>query len=172
MSTLFPVPALEPVSEDEARSIILEWGRLHDLQVGLSGFLPVIATDGFYMRFGDKQWVGYADFEAHQIAKRRFFDEIHDYTSIHVAVQEPFSMARTVMLWTYRHRPENSPTSQLLKVRIEHTWEFRRCPTSGCAFMQGHVVDRFEYIDGFRPVSAEQAAQVEDPHLDPRWTTR
>ena len=126
MSTLFPVPALEPVSEDEARSIILEWGRLHDLQVGLSAFLPVIATDGFYMRFGDKQWVGYADFEAHQIAKRRFFDEIHDYTSIHVAVQEPFTIARKVMLWTYRHRTENSPTSQLMKARIEHTWEFRR----------------------------------------------
>jgi hypothetical protein len=124
------------------------------------------------MRFGDKSWIGYADFEAHQIAKGKLFDEIHDYVSIDVVVQELLTTAKTVMLWTYRHRPENSPTGQLLKARLEHTWEFRHCLTSGCAFMQGHVVDRFDYIDGSSPVSAVQAAQGEDPHLDPCWTTR
>ena len=35
------------ITEAEAREIIVEWGRLHDLQAGLSAFLPFIAGDGF-----------------------------------------------------------------------------------------------------------------------------
>jgi len=156
-----------PVSEAEARDIILQWGRLHDEQAGLSAFLPIIAEEGFYMRFGEKSWVGYADFEAHQIVKRKFFDEFHDYTGILVTVGAP-TTAKTKMQWTYRHRPENSPRSQLLKAHLEHTWEFRRCPKTGRAFMQGHVVDLFEYEAGFRPDDRQEY----DPHLDARWRTR
>ena len=155
-----------PVTEDEARAIIQQWGRLHDLQAGLSAFLPIIAEEGFYMRFGEKSWIGYADFEAHQIVKRRFFDEFHDYTDIAVTVGDP-TTAKTTMVWTYRHRPENSPRSQLLKAHLEHTWEFQRCAKTGRPFMQGHVVDLFEYEAGFRPDDVQEY----DPHMDVRWRT-
>ncbi len=111
-----PTPVTE--AEAEARDIILQWGRLHDQQAGLSAFLPLIAEEGFYMRFGEKSWVGYADFEAHQIVKRKFFDELHDYTDIQVTEGDP-TVAQTRMVWTYRHRPENSPRSQLLKAHLE-----------------------------------------------------
>jgi hypothetical protein len=160
-------PPQPPVTEDEATTIIREWGRLHDLQAGLSAFLPLMAEDGFFMRFGEKTWTGYAAFEDHQITKRKFFDELHDYTEITVTVGHP-TTARTVMFWTYRFRPENSPRSHLLKARLEHTWEFRRCPRIGRPFMQGHTVDRFEYLPGFRP--DDQTSY--DPHLDSRWGTR
>jgi hypothetical protein len=156
-----------PVTEDEARSIIQQWGRLHDAQAGLSAFMPLIAEDGFYMRFGEKSWVGYADFEAHQIVKRRFFDELHEYTDVKVSVGEP-TTAKTKMVWTYRHRPENSPRSQLLKAHLEHTWEFHRCAETGRPFMQGHVVDLFEYEAGFRPDDVQEY----DPHMDTKWRTR
>jgi hypothetical protein len=33
----------KPVSEAEARAIIARWGELHDLQAGLSAFIPFIA---------------------------------------------------------------------------------------------------------------------------------
>jgi hypothetical protein len=161
-----------PVSEEEAREIIQRWGHLHDLQAGLSAFIPLIAEDGFYMRFGEKSWVGYADFEAHQIVKRKFFDEFHDYIDIRVTVGLPATTANTTMVWTYRHRPDNSPTSRLLKAHLEHTWEFRRCPASARPYMQGHVVDRFDYLEGFRPDSDETSTKEIDPHLDPRWSTR
>jgi len=157
-----------PVTEAEARDIIHEWGRLHDEQAGLSAFLPIIAEDGFYMRFGGKSWVGYADFEDHQITKRKFFDECHDYYDIQVQVGEEKTIAKTKMRWTYRFRPERSPKSLLIKAYLEHTWEFRRCPRTGRAFMQGHVVDVFEYEKGFRP--DEQLDY--DPHMDTRWKTR
>jgi hypothetical protein len=157
-----------PVTEAEARHIIEEWGRLHDLQAGLSAFLPIIAAEGFYMEFGGKRWVDYADFEDHQITKRKFFDELHEYYDVQVAVGDAKTIARTKMHWTYRYRPERSPKSQLIKAYLEHTWEFRRCPRTGRAFMQGHVVDVFEYEKGFRPDEQQES----DPHLDPRWKTR
>lgn len=62
-----------PVTAAEARSIVQQWGKLHDQQAGLSAFLPLIAEEGFYMQFGTKRWEGYADFEDHQITKSRFF---------------------------------------------------------------------------------------------------
>lgn len=158
----------DPVSEEEARDIILQWGRLHDLQAGLSAFLPIIAEEGFYMQFGEQRWEGYGDFERHQITKRKFFDELHDYTDIRIYVGGTVTTAKTQMQWTYRHRPENSPVSRLIKARIEHTWEFRRCTKTGRAFMQGHVVDLFEYLEGFRPDETREY----DPHLDLKWGTR
>jgi hypothetical protein len=157
-----------PVTEEEARAIIQEWARLHDLQAGLSAFLPFIASDGFYMQFGGKRWVGYADFEDHQITKRRFFDEKHEYFDIQVTPGEEKTIARSKMHWTYRFRPERSPTSKLIKAYIEHIWEFRRCPKTGRAFMQGHIVDLFEYEKGFRPDDEPQY----DPHIDTRWQSR
>jgi len=107
--------------------MILQWGRLHDLQAGLSAFIPIIAEEGFYMQFGEQRWEGYADFERHQITKRKFFDELHDYTDIRISVGDTVTAAKTHMQWTCRHRPENSPVSCRIKAHIEHTWEFRRC---------------------------------------------
>ena len=98
-----------PVTEEEAKKIILEWARLHDLQAGLSAFLPIIAEEGFYMEFGGKRWEGYADFEDHQITKRKFFDEVHEYFDIRVDVGEEKTIAKTKMNSTYRYRPERSP---------------------------------------------------------------
>lgn len=157
-----------PVTEAEARSVIQQWGRLHDQQAGLSAFLPIIAEEGFYMQFGAKRWEGYADFEDHQITKRKFFDELHEYQEIQIDVGEKQTRAKTKMRWTYRYRPERSPTSKLIKAYLEHTWEFRRCPKTGRPFMQGHVVDVFEYEKGFRPDDEQQY----DPHLDLKWQTR
>jgi hypothetical protein len=157
-----------PVTESEARAIIAEWARLHDLQAGLSAFLPIIAEEGFSMRFGDKEWRGYADFEDHQITKRKIFDEVHDDYDIQVEVGPEKTVAKTRLRWFNRYRPERSPRSRVLKAYLEHTWEFRRCPRMGRAFMQGHTVDHFVYEKGFGP-GDEQAY---DPHLDPRWGTR
>jgi hypothetical protein len=157
------------VTEQEVREIISEWGRLHDLQAGLSAFLPIIAEEGFYMQFGTKRWEGYADFEDHQITKRKFFDELHHYLDIKVEVGEEKTIAKTKMNWTYRYRPERSPKSRLIKAYLEHTWEFRRCPKTGRPFMQGHVVDLFEYEKGFRPDDEQEGY---DPHLDARWGSR
>ena len=36
------------------------------------------------MEFAGKRWEGYEGFEAHQLVKRRFFDERHDTFEIHV----------------------------------------------------------------------------------------
>ena len=156
------------VTEEEARAIIQQWGHLHDLQAGLSAFLPIMAEEGFYMQFGTKRWVGYAEFEDHQIVKRKFFDEVKEYLDIRVEVGEEKTIAKTKMRWSYRYRPERSPQSKLIKAYMEHTWEFRRCAKTGRAFMQGHVVDVFEYEKGFRP----DDQQAYDPHLDPNWETR
>ena len=157
-----------PVTEEEARAIIQQWGRLHDQQAGLSAFLPIIAEEGFYMQFGVRRWVGYADFEDHQITKRKFFDEMHEYFDIQVEPGEEKTVAKTKMNWTYRYRPERSPKSKLIKAYLEHTWEFRRCAKTGRPFMQGHVVDVFEYESGYRPDDEQEY----DPHLDPGWKTR
>ncbi len=157
-----------PVTEKEAREIILEWARLHDLQAGLSAFLPIIAEEGFYMEFGTKRWEGYADFEDHQITKRKFFDEQHHYFDIRVHEGEEKTIAKTKMNLTYSYRPERSPRSKLIKAYLEHTWEFHRCPRTGRPYMQGHVVDLFEYEKGFRPDDDQEY----DPHLDTQWGTR
>ncbi len=156
------------VTEGEARQIINEWARLHDLQAGLAAFLPIIAEEGFYMQFGDKRWEGYADFEGHQITKRKFFDEVHEYYDVRIEVGDERTVAKTKMNWSGRYRPERSPRSKPIKAYLEHTWEFRRCARTGRAFMQGHVVDVFEYLKGF----GLDDTPAYDPHLDPRWKSR
>lgn len=149
------------VTEAEARAIIAEWGRLHDLQAGLSAFIPLIAPTGFYMEFDGKRWEGYAGFEAHQLAKRRFFDELHETFEIRVTPDADWTRAWTRSHWNARYRPENSPRSKTIKTLIEHDWEFRRDPATGAAFIQGHKVTKFDYLPGFAPDNAQEY----DPHL-------
>ena len=157
-----------PVTVEEATNIIHEWGRLHDLQTGLSAFMPIIAEEGFYMKFGEKEWVGYEDFENHQISKRKFFNELHEYFDIKVEVGDEVTTATSKMNWEAHYRPENSPRSKILKAYIEHLWEFRSCEKTGRAYMQGHSVELFEYIKGFAP----DDEQVYEPHIDPNWDRR
>ncbi|MCA0304732.1 MAG: hypothetical protein LCH95_20180 [Proteobacteria bacterium] len=153
----------EPVNEAEVRAIVKAWGELHDLQAGLSAFLPFIAAEGFYMEFAGKRWEGYAGFERHQVEKRRFFDELHETVELKVTPGTPVTRAWTRSHWNARYRPEASPVSRQIKTLIEHDWEFRR-DAAGRAFMQGHTVTRFEYLPGFAPDETPEY----DPHLEPR----
>jgi hypothetical protein len=73
------------------------------------------------MEFGNKRWVGYADFEDHQITKRRFFDEQHDYSDIQVQVGGDKTLARTKMIWPCRYRPDRSPISKRINAYLERT---------------------------------------------------
>lgn len=118
-----------PVTEAEARTIIIaEWGRLHDLQAGLSAFIPLIARTGFYMAFDGKRWEGYAGFEEHQLVKRRFFDELHDTFEARVIPGTDSTHAWTRSHGNACYRPENSPRSKTIKSLIEHDWEFAAIP--------------------------------------------
>ncbi|MFO1160580.1 MAG: hypothetical protein U1E60_17205 [Reyranellaceae bacterium] len=157
-----------PVSEAEVREMVARWGALHDLQAGLSAFIPFIAATGFYMEFGGKRWEGYEDFETHQINKRRFFDETHETVEIRITPGPDVTRAWTLSHWNARYRPDNSPRSRLIKTVLEHDWEFRRDPTTGRAFMQGHKVTRFEYLPGF----GHDDQQAYDPHFDPNVAGR
>lgn len=151
----------EPVNEAEVRAIVARWGELHDLQAGLSAFIPIIATAGFYMEFAGKRWEDYEGFEVHQLVKRRFFDELHETVDIRITPGAPVTRAWTLSHWNASYRPENSPRSRQIKTVIEHEWEFRRDPANGRAFMQGHTVTRFEYLPGFAP----EEKSDQDPHL-------
>ena len=151
-----------PVSESEARAIIAKWGELHDLQAGLSAFMPFIAKTGFYMEFSGKRWEGYEGFERHQIEKRRFFDELHETVEVRLTPGAEVTHAWTLSHWNASYRPEGSPRSHQIRTVIEHDWEFRRDPATGQAFMQGHKVTRFEYLPGFAPHDVAEY----DPHLD------
>jgi hypothetical protein len=152
----------EPVSEAEARAIIAEWGRLHDLQAGLSAFIPFIARTGFYMEFNGKRWEGYEGFETHQVVKRRFFDELQDTYAIRVVPAPSVTRAWTKSRWNASYRPENSARSRTIKTLIEHEREFRRDAATGAAFMQGHTVTKFAYLPGFAPDDEQEY----DPHLE------
>ncbi len=112
---------VDAVTESEARAMIERWGQLHDLQAGLSAFLPTIAEESFYMQFGSKRWVGYAAVGEHQINKRKSFDEVKEYLDVRVEVGDEVTIAPTRMRWSYRFRPEQSPRSQLVKAYMEHT---------------------------------------------------
>ena len=157
-----------PITEAEARAIIAKWGELHDLQAGLSAFIPFIARTGFYMEFAGKRWEGYEGLERHQIEKRRFFDERHDTFEVRMMPGADSTHAWTLCHWDASYRPENSPRSRRIKTLIEHDWEFRRDPTSGAAFMQGHKVTKFDYLPGFAP----DDAPTYDPHLNPELGRR
>jgi hypothetical protein len=151
-----------PVTEAEARAIIAKWGELHDLQAGLSAFIPLIARTGFYMEFAGKRWEGYEGFERHQIEKRRFFDEWHETLEVRLMPAADATHAWTLSHWDASYRPENSPRGRRIKTLIEHDWEFRRDPASGVAFMQGHKVTKFDFLPGFAPDDAQHYG----PHLD------
>lgn len=153
----------DPVTEAEIRSLIVQWNRLQDRQAGLAEFLPMIAREGFYLEFDRTRWEGYEGLEAHQLLKRRFFDESHDTFEVHVFPESGAVHARTIAHWNAHYRPDGSPHSKQIKTRIEHDWEFRRDPSSGRAVMQGHKVTKFEYLPGFAP---DGASGGEVPHLD------
>src|SRR5258708_9620425 len=107
-----------PVTEAEARTVIAKWGELHDLQTGLSAFIPIIAGTGFYMEFAGKRWEAYEGFERHQIEKRRFFDERHDTFEVRVTPGGDATHAWTLCHWDASYRPENSPRSRRIKTLI------------------------------------------------------
>ena len=140
-----------PVTEAEARVIIAKWSELHDLQAGLSAFIPFIARTGFYMEFAGKRWEGYEGLERHQIEKRRFFDERHETLEVRLMPAADAAHAWTLSHWDASYRPENSPRSRRIKTLIEQF----RYPRLGPGQMWTRAAEFVEAgIGGDRPTKA------------------
>jgi hypothetical protein len=153
----------DPITKDEVKHLIHEWGRLHDEHAPVSAYLPIIAEENFEIRFGVHVWKGRAGFAEHEEMKQQFFDETHLYNSIElVSATADQAMAKSVVTWEARTREAPAPRSTRIKAVIHHTWEFLRPPQGGNPVILRHVVDRFEYLPGCAPPTALKFA----PHLN------
>lgn len=141
------------VTADEAKHLVREWGRRQDEHLGLAGFLDILADDGFNMKFGENTWHGFADFEAHQRLKDKFFDEAHDYVEdgwdIQPAAGE--THVRSKMVWRCRTREDHAPRSMELCADLEHAWVMIRCPRRGTPVIQYHECLSLKWRDGQGP---------------------
>lgn len=154
---------MSPITEDEVRQLIHAWGRLQDDHAGLAAFLPIIAEEGFELRFGDQVWQGYAGLERHQETKRPFFDEVHLYQWIDVRTSDEQSEATSVMQWEASVREAPAPRSTRIKAVLHHSWLIKRSPHTGKPVIVRSVVDSFKYVPGFEP----GPAPTPTPHLAP-----
>ena len=64
----------KPLSEAEVRQVIITWGRLWDEHAPIADFLPLVAEEGFEIRFRGQVWRGISGLEEHKEIKRQFFD--------------------------------------------------------------------------------------------------
>ncbi|MBI4965549.1 MAG: hypothetical protein HY913_19890 [Desulfomonile tiedjei] len=151
----------KPLTETEVRELIELWGRLQNEHAPIVDLLPIIAEEGFEIRFRDKVWRGLRGFEDHQEVKRQFFDEEHVYESFDVTVLPDRAEARTVMRWEASHREAPAPRSKRLKAVFYHSWVIKRSAASGMPVIVKHFVDSCEFQPGFAP-SPEAPP---DPHL-------
>ncbi|TAJ31009.1 MAG: hypothetical protein EPO64_02695 [Nitrospirae bacterium] len=160
-----PVPegtVSQPITNEDVKHLIHEWGRLHNDHASLSAFLPIIAEEGFEIRFGDVVLKGYAGLEEHQEIKRQFFDESHIYNSIDVKVSDGQAEAKSVVQWEASVRDASAPRSTRIKAVIHHSWLIARSSKTGKPVIVQHVVDSFKYLPGFEPPAPAKPA----PHLD------
>lgn len=152
----------QPITEEDVKHLIHEWGRLHNDHAPLSAFMSIIAEEGFEIWFGDFVLKGYAGLEEHQEIKRQFFDEAHIYNSIDVKVFADRAEAKSVVQWEASIREAPAPRSTRLKAVIQHSWLIQRSPKSGKPVIMHHIVDSFKYLPGFEPPAPVKPA----PHLD------
>jgi hypothetical protein len=154
----------EPITKDEIKHLILEWGRLHDDHAPASAYKDLVADDGFAMRCGGQEWLGLSGLETHEAMKRQFFDEAHLFNSIElVSASESEAEARSVVTWEASRREDTAPRSIRIKAVIQHTWRFIRSGRTGKPVIQQHIVDKLAYLPGFAPPHGLPSA----PHLNP-----
>lgn len=160
-----PIEERRPVSADETQAIIDEWVRLQLEQAGSAAFVSIVAEEGFLLQapLADQRWEGPAGLEEHQTLKRFFFDEELVVRDVRVAPGEERTLAWTCTSWAASYRPVGSPRSFSVRAYIEHEWELRRCPRTGCPFLQRLTTDLFEYRKGHAPPQAVPG----NPYLDP-----
>lgn len=154
---------MTPITEDEVRQLIHQWGRLHDEHASLSAFIPIIAEEGFEIRFGETLWQGYAGLEAHQETKRQFFDEAHIYQWIDVTCSGDQAEAKSATQWEASIREAPAPRSTRIKAVVHISWLIKRSPRTGKPVIARAVVDSFKYVPGFEAPAAKAIA----PHLAP-----
>jgi len=141
----------DPITKDEVRQLIQEWGRLHDEHAPVSAYLPIIAEKDFEIRSGAQVWKGRAGLEAHEDMKQQFFDEKHLYNSIElVSATGDQAEAKSVLTWEARTREAQAPRSTSIKAVIQHTWEFTRNRTGQPVILR-HTLDKLSHLPGFEP---------------------
>jgi hypothetical protein len=142
----------EPITKDEVRQLIQEWGRLHDEHAPVSAYLPIIADKDFEIRSGEQVWKGRAGLEAHEDMKQQFFDEKHLYNSIElVSATGDQAEAKSVLTWEARTREARAPRSTSIKAVIHHTWAFTRSTKTGQPVILRHTLDKLAHLPGSEP---------------------
>ncbi|MBM4124846.1 MAG: hypothetical protein FJ246_07845 [Nitrospira sp.] len=124
----------------------------------MSAFVPIVAEEGFEIRFGDVVLKGSAGLEEHRDIRRLFFDEAHIYNSIDVTAAGSQAEAKSVVQWEASVRDASAPRSTRIKTVIHQSWLIARSPKTGKPVIVRHVVDSFKYLPGFEPPVSETSA--------------
>lgn len=157
----------KPLSEEEVRNVILKWGRLFDEHAPIADFLPLVAEEGFEIRFRDQVWRGLQGLEEHKEVKRQFFDEKHIYQSIEVTLLEDRAEVAEVMIWEASHWQAPAPRSERIIGTFHHDWVFIRSPRTGLPVILTHEAVSVEWKPGFAPGDSGQMKVTPEmaPHL-------
>lgn len=85
-----PETAARPLSELAVRELALNWYRLLDRHAPVEELLVHLAGDELVMRFPEAEVRGQDGFTGwYEGVIRRFFDEVHDVTTLKVDLSEP-----------------------------------------------------------------------------------
>jgi hypothetical protein len=141
----------QPINKEDVKQLIHEWGRLHDDHAAPASFKPLIAEEGFEIRFGDLVLKGCSGLIKYRAIKQPFFDEAHIYNSIDVTVSDSQAEAKSVVQWEGSVRENSAPRSQRIKAIIHHTWLIKRSSGTGKLVILHHIIDSLKYLPGFEP---------------------
>ena len=141
----------KPLTEEEVRNVILKWGRILNEHGPIADYLPIVAEEGFEIRFRDQVWRGISGLEAHKEVKRQFFDEEHNYQSITVTLLGDRAEVKDVMVWEASHWQDPAPRSERIIGTFNHAWIFIRSPRTGLPVILTHEAVSVEWKPGFAP---------------------
>jgi hypothetical protein len=154
---------MQPINKEDVKQLIHEWGRLHDDHAPLPAFKPIIAEEGFEIRFGDLVLKGCTGLIKYRTIKQPFFDEAHIYNSIDVTTSDHQAEVKSVVQWEGSVRENSAPRSQRIKAIIHHTWLIKRSAATGKLVILHHIIDSFKYLPGFEPSTSMKPIPEQSP---------
>lgn len=144
-----PETAERPLTELAVRELVLNWYRLLDRHAPVEELLGHLAGDELVMRFPEAEVRGQDGFTGwYEGVIRRFFDEVHDVTTLKVDLGDRTRATLTIVVnWQARIWDPPAARSAFLGFDAFQTWVVEQGPT-GRPVVTSYTVDELRPMEG------------------------
>lgn len=137
------------LTESAIKEMVVAWYRALDRHVDLAEALTYLVDDGLEMRFPETTSRGHAGFaDWYKAVTNRFFDEVHDVTSVEVSnLTVDGADVKVVVNWQAKIWNPPAAKSQWLGFDAYQTWEVVTGPGDSVQ-IKTYIVDSLDAMPG------------------------